>query len=207
MKELYRRRCRREEPEMDCARQAAGLLSRLARPGESLLDAGCGSGYLFHSLEKMGLAYTGIDAAPGLIQIGREEMPRFGCPAEKLICTRIEDLQGKTDHVICLNVLSNLDNFYRPLERLLLMAERTLILRESIWDRPSVYSYVPDRFLDPGINLHVHVNTYNVEEIIRLGESLGFSATPVVDERTQGRPESVIGHPHHWAFMVFQKKR
>lgn len=190
---------------MDCARQAAALLAKNARAGETLLDAGCGSGYFFHSVQKMQLDYTGIDAAPGLIHIGQEEMSRFGCAASKLVCARIEDLQGKVDHVVCMNVLSNLDNFHRPLERLLSMAARTLVLRESIWDRPSEYAYVPDKYLDAGIDLCVHVNTYNAGEISRLAQRMGFDAALVVDERTQGKPEMVIGYPHHWSFMVFQK--
>jgi ubiquinone/menaquinone biosynthesis C-methylase UbiE len=190
---------------MDCARQAATLLAKNARAGETLLDAGCGSGYFFHSVQKMQLDYTGIDAAPGLIHIGQEEMARFGCNATRLICARIEDLQGKVDHVVCMNVLSNMDNFHRPLERLLSMAARTVILRESIWDRPSEYAYVPDKYLDAGINLCVHVNTYNAKEISRLAQRMGFDAAPVVDERTQGKPEMVIGYPHQWSFMVFQK--
>jgi len=191
---------------MDCARQAAGLLAKHARAGETLLDAGCGSGYLFHSVEKMRLDYTGVDASPSLIRIGQEEMPRFGCAASKLVCARIEDLQGRVDHVVCMNVLSNLDNFHRPMERLLSMTARTLILRESIWDRPSEYSYVPDKFLDEGVNLYVHVNTYSVTEITLLGKRMGFAVSGLLDERTQGQPEMVIGHPHHWSFMVFQKR-
>jgi len=191
---------------MDCARQAAGLLAKHARTGETLLDAGCDSGYLFHSVEKMRLDYTGVDASPSLIRIGQEEMPRFGCAASKLVCARIEDLQGRVDHVVCMNVLSNLDNFHRPMERLLSMTARTLILRESIWDRPSEYSYVPDKFLDEGVNLYVHVNTYSVTEITLLGERMGFAVSCLLDERTQGQPEMVIGHPHHWTFMVFQKQ-
>ena len=206
MRELYRRRCRLEEPEMDTAKQAASLLANFARPGESLLDAGCGSGYFFHSIKGMGLDYVGIDASLGLIRVGQEEMPRFGCPAEKLICTRMEELQGKVDHVVCLNVLSNIDNFHRPLERLLMMARRTVILRESIWDKPSEYLYVQDRFLDKGFQLFVHVNTYNAAELLKLGESLGFAGKKVIDDRTQGKPEVVIGYPHHWAFIIFERK-
>jgi hypothetical protein len=29
-----------------------------------------------------------------------------------------------------------------------------------------------------------------------------FAAETVVDRRTGGRPEMVIGHPHHWTFVV-----
>jgi cyclopropane fatty-acyl-phospholipid synthase-like methyltransferase len=191
---------------MDCASQAAALLTKYAKAGESILDAGCGSGYFFHSVKKLTLEYTGIDASPSLVRIGQEEMPCFGCPAEKLICTRIEDLKGKVDHVVCLNVLSNIDNFHRPLERLLMMARRTVIIRESIWDKPSEYLYVQDRFIDKGFRLFVHVNTYNAAELLKLGESLGFAGKKVIDDRTKGKPEVVIGYPHHWAFMIFERK-
>lgn len=203
---LYRSRCRKEEPEMDCARQATAILSKVVQQGDRLLDVGCGSGYFFHSISGMKLHYTGIDAAPSLIRIGQEEMPRWGCSKESLICTRIEDLQGVVDHVICLNVLSNIENFHRPLERLLMMARRTVIIRESIWDKPSEYLYAQDRFLDKGIQLFVHVNTYNAAELLKLGESLGFAGKKVIDNRTQGKPEVVIGYPHHWAFMIFERK-
>ena len=192
---------------MDCARQAAAILSKYFRQGESLLDVGCGSGYFFHSISGMKLHYTGIDAAPSLIRTGQEEMPRWGCSKERLICARIEDLQGAVDHVVCLNVLSNIENFHRPLERLLKIAGKTLILRESIWDLPSKYCYVQDTFLDKGVNLHVHVNTYNSSEIQLLARRMGFIATPLMDVRTQGKAEQVIGHPHHWSFMVFKKTK
>jgi ubiquinone/menaquinone biosynthesis C-methylase UbiE len=192
---------------MGCARQAAAILSEYFRQGESLLDVGCGSGYFFHSISGMKLHYTGIDAAPSLIRIGQEEMPRWGCSKERLICARIEDLQGAVDHVVCLNVLSNMENFHRPLERLLKIAGKTLILRESIWDQPSKYCYVQDIFLDKGVNLNVHVNTYNSGEIHLLAKRMGFVATFTMDERTQGKAELVIGHPHHWSFMVFKKAK
>ena len=45
VRELYRRRCRKEEPEMTAHAQAAEILAGIAGPGETLLDAGCGSGY------------------------------------------------------------------------------------------------------------------------------------------------------------------
>lgn len=201
--ELYRRRARDEAEEMTCAAQAAEILGELAQPGESLLDAGCGTGYFYHSLRRRGIAlqYHGIDATAPFIALGRSELAAFGLPEERLHALRIEDFQGSADHVLCMNVLSNIDNYHRPLERLLKAARRSLILRESIKNGSS-YSYVRDDFLDAGADLHVHVNAYDRSELAAFFERYGFAAREVPDRRSGGQPEMVIGHPHHWTFMV-----
>ena len=131
VRDLYRRRCLREVEEMTAHAQAAELLAPLAKSGDTVLDAGCGSGYFFHSLNRRSIStdYFGIDASEDLIAIGRDTMPRFGLPADRLSVQRIEDTDGKCDHVVCLNVLSNIDNYHRPLERLLLMARKSVVLR------------------------------------------------------------------------------
>ena len=203
VKELYRARARDEAEEMTCAAQAAELVAARARPGQSLLDVGCGSGHLFHSLRRRGVEveYWGIDAAPSLIDIGREELGRFGLPAHRLQLIRIEDLAGTVDHVVCMNVLSNIDDYARPLERMLQMARTSVILRESLGSGTS-RSYVKDDFLDPGVDLHVYVNRYDQDEVSAFIESYGFATTIALDRRTGGEPEMVIGHPHWWTFLV-----
>jgi SAM-dependent methyltransferase len=206
VRDLYRRRARDEAEEMDAHAQAAELLAPRARAGETVLDAGCGSGYFFHALRRRGLPleYHGIDAAPTLVEIGREELPRLGLPAERLRVLRIEDLAGEVDHVVCVNVLSNLDNWHRPLERLLRVARRTLVLRESLRDEAQ-YRYVRDEFLDPGVELKVYVNAYPLAEVLAACEEEGFRARAVTDRRTGGEPELVIGHPHWWTFVVAER--
>ncbi|MEW5704574.1 MAG: methyltransferase domain-containing protein [Pseudomonadota bacterium] len=201
--DLYTRRARDEEVEMTCAAQAAELLSGVLSPGESVIDAGCGSGYFFHSLRKRGMnvSYRGFDASERLIAIGKAELPEFGLDPERLTVLRIEDFQGAADHMLCMNVLSNIDNYHRPLERLLLAARKTLVLRESISENAS-YAYVRDDHLDPGIDLKVHVNTYARGDILTFISGYGFTVEEVVDRRTGGAPEMVIGHPHCWTFLV-----
>lgn len=204
VRDLYTRRCRLQAEEMTCAAQAAEILAPRVQPGETVLDVGCGSGYFFHSLRSRGIPaeYVGIDAAPGLIAIGRSEMPAHGLPPDRLRVLRIEDLGGHADHVVCLNVLSNIDNFHRPLERLLKVARRTVLLRESLLPGAASYRYVRDDFLDEGVDLWVHVNTYDLDEVLAFIRAAGWSAEAVVDRRTGGRPEDVIGYPHHWTFVV-----
>lgn len=201
--DLYVRRARGVEEEMTCAAQAAELLGGLAKPGESLLDAGCGTGYFYHSLRKRGLAleYHGVDATAVFIERGREALAPAGLAADRLVCGRLEDLDGAVDHVLCMNVLSNLDNYHRPLERLLGMARRSLVLRESIKDGAE-YRYVEDKYLDGGRPLRVHVNAYDRRDIMAFIRDLGFEVREVVDRRSGGGPELVIDYPHYWTFLV-----
>jgi ubiquinone/menaquinone biosynthesis C-methylase UbiE len=203
VRELYARRCRREAHEMTAHAQAAELLSRRVGVGDSVLDVGCGSGYFYHSLAARNLPveYWGLDACDALIDIGRDIMPGFGLPAERLIEARIEDLNGEVDHVVCLNVLSNLDNYQRPLERFLKIARKSLILRESL-KTGAEYHYVRDDFLDPGVDLKVHVNHYDVGEVQSFVASYGFKSEVIADRRSGGEPELVIGYPHYWTFLV-----
>jgi ubiquinone/menaquinone biosynthesis C-methylase UbiE len=206
VRDLYARRCRLEAEEMTCAAQAAELLARHVAVGDVLLDVGCGSGYFFHSLKSRGIdvAYHGIDASPALIAIGRAHMPAHGLPSDRLMAMRIEDLTGEVDHTVCMNVLSNLDNYQRPLERLLKVTRKTLVLRESLKHGAS-YAYVKDEFLDPGYDLKVYVNAYDLDETCDFIRSYGFTPTVVVDRRSKGEPELVIGYPHYWTFVVAER--
>lgn len=208
VRELYARRCRLEEPEMTSHAQAAELLAPAVAPRDTLLDVGCGSGYFFHSLRSRDIPaeYHGIDASPTLIGIGQRYLPEHGLPADRLRVLRIEDLDAEADHVVCINVISNVDNYHRPLERMLLTARKTVILRESL-GREGRYGYVEDRFLDEGVHLKVHVNTYPLDEVIAFAASYGFRARAIEDRRTHAEPEMVIGHPHHWTFVVAERSR
>jgi SAM-dependent methyltransferase len=202
VRDLYARRCRLEVEEMTCHAQAAELLAPHVEKGDTLLDVGCGSGYFFHSLRTRAIPveYWGMDASQTLLDIGRIHLPAFGLPAERLLHLRLEDLSGEADHVVCINVLSNLDNYHRPLERMLHSARKTLLLRESLAPRGH-YAFVRDDYLDRGFNLRVHVNTYPINDVLAFIREHGFTARAVPDQRTGGIPELVIGHRHHWTFI------
>lgn len=206
VRDLYAKRARGEAEEMTCAAQAAELLREIAQPGDEMLDVGCGTGYFFHSLRSRGIAleYYGIDATACFIEAGRQIMPAHGLPAERLVIGRIEDMDGSVDHVLCMNVLSNLDNFHKPLERMLRMARKSVVLRESVKDG-AAYTYVVDRFLESEHPLKVHVNAYDRRELCEFIRSYGFDVREVTDRRAQGEAELVIGYPHYWTFLVARR--
>lgn len=202
VRELYEKRCLGEAEEMTSHRQAVDLLAPHVSPGDKLLDVGCGSGYFFHSLRARGIPveYYGMDSAPSLLEIGKRILPSFGLDADRLFHLRIEDLNAEVDHVVCINVLSNIDNYHRPLERMLKAAQKTVILRESV-AKSSIYQYVKDSFLDEGIDLRVHVNTYGRAELEEFVSRYGFKTEFITDKYTTGKPQDVIGYPHHWTFL------
>ena len=208
-KELYAQRVRGEVPEMECHVQAIELLTPHLSPGDSVLDVGCGTGYFYRSLQRRSLdvRYIGIDSAPSLIALGQEILPAHGLPPTSLRAVRIEDLEGEIDHVVCINVLSNIDNYHRPLERLLQLARKSVILRESVDPVHARYQYVKDKYLDPGIDLYVHVNTYPQSEFEEFVRTRGFDVSCVTDRRTGGAVEYVIDYPHYWKFFLARRIR
>jgi 2-polyprenyl-3-methyl-5-hydroxy-6-metoxy-1,4-benzoquinol methylase len=206
IKDLYTKRCLKQVVEMTCHQQAAELLSKYVKSGDTVLDVGCGSGYFYHSLVNKNLTvkYWGIDATPSLIQIGKKHMLEFGLKPEQLQTVRIEDYDGQVDHVICINVLTNIDNYHRPLERILKSAKKSVILRESSKEG-SEYLYVKDKYLDPEVDLKVHVNAYDTKEMVSFMESYGFNVTILEDRHSGGKPQNVIDYPHYWKFFVAER--
>jgi cyclopropane fatty-acyl-phospholipid synthase-like methyltransferase len=207
LKELYRRRCLLQEEEMVCHRQAIEILQPLLTPGCSVLDIGCGSGYFYHSFRRRNLPvkYFGLDATNSFIELGRQCLSQYGLPTERLHCLRIDDFIGQADHVVCINVLSNIENFHRPLERMLDAAGNSVLLRESIAEKAS-YSFVQDLYLDAGAPCYVHVNTYSKTELKEFCFKRGFSVEFITDEYTSGQPKNVIDYPHYWTFMLAKRQ-
>lgn len=206
--DLYRRRCRREAEEMTCAAQAAEILSDRVRLGETLLDAGCGGGYYYHSFQDRGVAieYYGLDYTPEMIELARAEMcPRTGLGPERFTLGWIEDLEREFDVIVCFNVLTNSPHYALPLERLLRCARKRLLLRESLADR-LVTRYTPDPYLDPEKrHIRVYHNTYPIEEVSGLMRELGFEVTQIPDRRTQDGVEMVVDIPHCWRILLAER--
>lgn len=207
LRKLYRSRCQKKAEEMECHAQAVEILQPHFQANDHVLDVGCGSGYFFHSLNKrlFRFSYTGLDPCKPLLQIGKKDMPRFGLPAGNLVCGRMEDFVVEADHIVCINVLTYLENFHKILDRCFSGAQKTVLLRESIWLKPAHYQYVLDKYLDPPKKIKVHINTYNLKDLKKFGRGYGFGCELIQDRRSRGKPEISIGYPHYWSFLLFRK--
>ncbi len=204
--DLYRARAEGLEPEMICSGQGAEILAPEISPGDSLLDVGCAAGHFRNALESRGvsIAYHGIDPTESFVEAGRQAASGKGGPAPQLQAMRIEDLSGAVDHAVSINVLSYLDNYHRPLERLLQMARKTVLIRESL-GAETIYRYVEDRFLDPGPAARVYVNTYGLEEVRAFVHGYGFETTVITDRYSGGDATESIGYPHYWTFLLCRR--
>ena len=204
VRELYARRARGED-EMDAAAQGAELLAPYIKPGMTLLDAGCGSGYYYWSFKRRGLDidYHGLDYSPTLIEIGRRYLPA----GNRLRVMAIEDLEDTFDIVLCFNTLSWCPDFRRPLDRLCRAARKYILIRTNL-GAETIYRWETDGYLDQGYNhLKAYWNQYSEKDVTSFMEDMGFEVTPVVDRRTQGAMELVVGKPYHWKLLFGRRER
>lgn len=210
VRKLYAQRAA-GEGEMDAAAQAAELLAPYIKGRDrppKLLDAGCGSGYLWHSFAKRSLMveYYGLDYSPSLVEIGRCVLPGLGLPAERLMVGAIENLWGRSfDLVALINTLSFCPDFRLPLDRLALTGAEVILIRDNFGPE-TLIRWEEDGYLDPGYNhLKAYWNQWNVVEVADFLAGYGFKAERIVDRRTEGRVEMVVDKPYRWSWLLARR--
>lgn len=210
VRKLYAQRAA-GEGEMDASAQAAELLAPYIK-GRSvppkLLDAGCGSGYLWHSFAKRDLKveYYGLDYSPSLVEIGRLILPDLGLPAERLMVGAIEDLWEQSfDLAALINTLSFCPDFRLPLDRLALTGAEVILIRDNFGSETMI-RWEEDGYLDPGHNhLKAYWNQWNVAEVADFLAGYGFKTEQILDRRTGGRVEMVVDKPYYWSWLLARR--
>lgn len=137
--EVLYKRAIGELPEMESSKKIAKVLRQEYRPGEKILDVGCGAGHYLRSLRReIGpeFNYTGADATAGYLDLARKA---FADDRQaSFVKADIFALGFETasyDIVTCNNVLLHLPSIAKPLAELVRVAKRKVIVRLLAGDR------------------------------------------------------------------------
>lgn len=99
----------------------SGLIARYARPGDRVMDAGCGAGTLSFEAARIAAHVDGIDGSERMIQLARETAAARGVANvsfEVALFETLSDRAGRYDLVLCSSVLEYLPDLAAELARL-----------------------------------------------------------------------------------------
>ncbi|NCJ07073.1 methyltransferase domain-containing protein [Synechococcales cyanobacterium C] len=137
--EVFYKRATGQLPEMESSKAAAKLIKDDVTEGDKILDVGCGSGHYLRSLRsalKINFFYTGVDATSNYINLGKRA---FVNDAGVDFCLGdIYNLpfdENSFDIVMCNNVLLHLPSIQKPLNELIRVSKKTVLIRTLIGDR------------------------------------------------------------------------
>ena len=205
--ELYTKRAAGQVEEMTCHKQAAEELAPYVEPGDTLMDVGCASGFLYWSFlrRELQIDYYGIDITRRLIEIGRKHFcPLSGVPEDHLMINPAETLTGEYDITVCINTLYCLPNYHQPLERICDATRKVLYLR-TLMDKTAEYRYFETNYpnMTPGYNhLKAYYNIYPLDEVMSALRGYGFLPRLILDQRNSNGDEYVRGKRYPWRCIL-----
>lgn len=126
-------------PEMESARAVAQLLKDQVRCDDCLLDVGCGAGHYLRSLRqaiRTPFSYTGVDATVPYIALARQAWHREA--ATRFVAADADSLpfaHGAFDLVMACNLLLHLPSIERPLQELVRVSRRHVVVRTLVGER------------------------------------------------------------------------
>ena len=98
-----------------------------ARPGETLLDVGCGTGYFSRRFSReAGLMVTGVDIAPDMLDLAHRKAPEIAVAQADAACLPFVD--HAFDHVVAVTSLCFVADEGRALSEMMRVARRRVAL-------------------------------------------------------------------------------
>jgi ubiquinone/menaquinone biosynthesis C-methylase UbiE len=135
---VYFDRATGKKPEMEVSKAMANVLKNKIKKNDHLLDVGCACGHYYRSIKKKvnkNFFYTGTD--PYQIFLDKAKIAWKNDKNTNFVKGNIYKLPFKKnqfDLTICSNVFIHLNKVKKPLEELLRVTKKTIILRTVLYD-------------------------------------------------------------------------
>lgn len=188
--------------------------------GLTVLDAGCGEGYLSHILAQRGAIVTGIDIAPNMIELARAKDSDDKITYQIAdLCQPLPEYQRHFDLAASFFVLNDVYNyrgFLTTLANALKIGGRAVFflnnpyslvvrghLTEYFADSGKVFPY--RGMVEAGVKVHFYHRT--LQEYLDAATIAGFALERLVDVPTpegtfKRRPDTLIPVGYHFPFFM-----
>ena len=188
--------------------------------GLTVLDAGCGEGYLSRILARRGANVTGIDISPRLIEIARSK-DQEGKIAYQVadLCKSLPGYQEHFDLVASYFVLNDVydyQGFLKTLAAVTKQGGRLVVFMNTPYSYV-VRNHITDYFADAGkafsyrgmseAGVKVHFYHRTLEEYLNASLAAGWHLQRLVDVPTpegtfKRRNDTLIPEGHHFPFFL-----
>ncbi len=135
---VYYDRATGKKPEMEVSKAIANLIKKKIKNNDSILDVGCACGHYYRSIKKRvknNFFYTGTD--PYKIFLDKAQIAWKNDSNVNFVKGDIYNLPFKKSEFeisICSNVFIHLNKIKKPLEELLRVTKRTIVIRTVVYD-------------------------------------------------------------------------
>jgi len=175
--------------EVTWLRQFRKLLLPYLKPGTTMIDIGCATGYAFNSFSQFRIKYLGVDFEKEYIDIARKwfkDEPRANFLLHDIAKEPLSFPFPQADIVICSGTLEHCASMMPALKNIIKAAKSIVMLRTFIG--PGRINS-EKRSLVPGYEDHFkYYNQYSHKEIIDAFIGMGFSEIQIFpDEYTNGQ--------------------
>lgn len=196
-------------PEMESSKKIAKELRKYIHFNDRVLDVGCGAGHYLRSLRRelsdISFSYTGVDATSDYIELAikafvNDKMCTF--MVSDIYDLKLED--NSHDLVMCNNVLLHLPSIEKPINELVRIAKRNVVIRLLAGERSfRIKDIAPQldgiEFAENGEPMSYHYyNIYSYSYITYLLKKntrvKKFTITPDFDFNKQNIIDSVDDH-------------
>ncbi|WP_420349574.1 class I SAM-dependent methyltransferase [Pelagibius sp.] len=176
-------------PEMESSKAAAKKVAALLRPGDKVLDVGCGAGHYLTSLRKAvseSFSYTGVDATESYIELAKRAFP-----ADSAVSFEVGDVYSLPfrdqafDIVMCNNLLLHLPNLKPALSELYRVTARNVVIRTLIGNTTyRIQEARSNKINDDGTLSEAHfLNIYSVETVKKMMEELAIPSFEIEEDK------------------------